>query len=408
MFKSIDLANLTVHAFDANGFESNGATASTLGGQNPTVPISPRPDAPSLSVARSQQLLARQGHLAVLPDRTGGRTVLNTNDPEGRVPAVFRESESYYLLGFEPGVTDGRTHAISVRVNRSDVTVRSRRAHVADRRTGVAPASSAERAHRAITSPLPSRQGMTLTANALTSPLPITHNPTLVVALHARHEAIEEPLAPGPEPVTIVTAVLTLDGRLVGTFNQTLSVVARTGAPGAGVSYDVLQRFAAKPGRYELRIAVDNPRRRQSGSVFAFVDVPAFGTAPFAWGDVGMSSAAVTPATKDPLADVVPLLPTARRDFDRHERVTAFMGAYHNSGPLPSAVEIGTRITDERNRRRFERRSPMAAADFDASGRAVYTIDLPLASLDPGSYLLTMEATGARAKTTRHVRFSVR
>jgi hypothetical protein len=361
-----------------------------------------------LTVTRSRQLLLRQGNLAVLPDRSGGRTVLNTNDPEGRVPAVFRESESYYLLGFEPAAIDGREHTISVQVNRRDVTVRSRRAHVADRQVRLASASPADRAHSAIASPIPLRHGITLTASALTVAAPVTPNPTLIVALHARHEASQEPPASGPEPVNIVTAVFTLDGQLVGTFNQALSVAPGAGGPSAGLAYDVLQRIVAKPGRYELRIAVDNPRRRQSGSVFAFVDVPAVGTVPFAWSEIGISTAAITPATKDSLADVLPALPLARRDFDRQESVTAFVSAYHTSGPLPSPLTISTRITDGQNRQKLEQKSSLTAGDFTASRTAVYKIDLPLASLDPGSYLLTMEAMAARAKTTRSVRFTVR
>lgn len=409
MFKSIDRASLTVHAFDANGLETNAVAASAPASQSSTAaPISPRENVPSPSVIRSRQLLQRQGNLAVLPDRTGGRTVLNTNYPEGRVPDVFRESESYYLLGFEPAAMDGRDHTISVHVNRRDVNVRSRRAHVADRHTTSPSASAADRARSAIAGPIATRSGITLTANALTVADPVAHTPTLIVALHARHEASQQPPASEPELVNIVTAVFRRDGRPVGTFHQTVSVVPRADARGAAMTYDVLQRMVPKPGHYELRIAVDNPLRRQSGSVYTFVDVPALGNTPFTWSEIGISAAAITPGMKDPMTDVLPALPIARRDFDRQERVTAFISAYHTSGPLPSGIEVSTRITDEQNRQKFERKSSLTAADFDTSRTAAYQIDLPLASLEPGSYLLTMEAGQARSKTPRHVRFTVR
>jgi hypothetical protein len=48
--------------------------------------------------------LRRQGNLEVLPERTGGRTVVNTNGPDLSVPEIFHESDSYYLIGFRPAI----------------------------------------------------------------------------------------------------------------------------------------------------------------------------------------------------------------------------------------------------------------------------------------------------------------
>jgi VWFA-related protein len=405
MFKSIDLANLTVHAFDANGLESNGVAPSTPD-HNLMGVVSPRPGAMSPLQARSRQLIARQGHLAVLPDHTGGRTVLNTNNPEARVPDVFRESESYYLLGFEPATTDGREHTISVKVNRRDVTVRSRRAFVADPPGAFTSSAPVDRAHDAIVGAIAEKNGITLTANALAVAAPVTHSPVLIVALHAQHDASKDAATARPEQVDVVTAVFTLDGRPVGTYTQTLQVTP-TNDPGASVAYDVLQRMAAKPGSYELRLGVNNAARRQSGSVYAFVDVPALDKAGFTWGDAGISSPAVTPATNDGLDSVVPALPIARRDFDRRERVSAFLSAYHVSGPPPASIEIVSRIVDEQNRQRFEQKTSLAPTTFDTMP-AAYTVDLPLTTLAPGAYLLTMEARAGNTKATRDVRFTVR
>jgi VWFA-related protein len=406
MFTSMDLANVTVHAFDANGLETNvvAASASPAGVISP---ISPRPGAQTLPVARSQQLLTRQGHLAILPDCTGGRTVLNTNNPEGRVPDILRESESYYLLGFEPSAADGRAHTISVRVDRPDVQVRSRRAYLANPAVGATSTAPVPPAIRAIASVIPARHGITLMANALALAAPNTHDPVVILALHAQNQASKEPLTARPEPVDVVTAVFTADGRPVGTFRQTVEVTPAE-APGAATTYDVVQRLPAKPGRYELRIAVNDAARNQSGSVYAFVDIPAFGKTPFAWSDIGISAAAAKPAMKGTMADVVPARPIARRDFDRQEHVTAFISGYHVSGALPAPIEIVSRIVDDENHKKFEQKASLSAGDFGASQSASYQMDIPLSTLEPGAYLLTMETRAGKGKTTRYVRFSVR
>ena len=65
----------------------------------------------------------------VVPDHTGGRTVMNTNAPQARVPDIVRESQSYYLLGFRPSESDPTrpVRSIEVKVNRRNVDVRARR-----------------------------------------------------------------------------------------------------------------------------------------------------------------------------------------------------------------------------------------------------------------------------------------
>jgi hypothetical protein len=105
---------------------------------------------------------------------------------------------------------------------------------------------------------------------------------------------------------------------------------------------------------------------------------------------------------------VVPLLPIARRDFDRQEHVTAFISGYHVNGALPAPIEIVSRIIDDRDRKRFEQKASLSAADFDASHRAFYTLELPLAKLEPGPYALMVDTRADKAKTTRYVRFTVR
>ena len=74
-------------------------------------------------------LLADQGSLQVLPDLTGGRAVLNTNAPQEKVPEIFRESDAYYTIGFEPGTSGepGSRRSIEVKVARAGVQVFAQR-----------------------------------------------------------------------------------------------------------------------------------------------------------------------------------------------------------------------------------------------------------------------------------------
>src|SRR5690606_12947816 len=93
MFAALDRAGVTVHGIDPGGLATVGPTSqasSTLDGGRA---FSRRPQA-------VQEQLVSQNNLHVVPDHTGGRTVMNTNAPQARVPDIVRESQSYYLLGF--------------------------------------------------------------------------------------------------------------------------------------------------------------------------------------------------------------------------------------------------------------------------------------------------------------------
>lgn len=58
---------------------------------------------------------------------TGGYAWGRTNNWRGAVDQIFRESASYYLIGYTSPTNDNRLHDIDVKVERPGVTVRARR-----------------------------------------------------------------------------------------------------------------------------------------------------------------------------------------------------------------------------------------------------------------------------------------
>ena len=88
MFAAIDRANLTVHAIDPQGLVNNAAAA------HAGSPPKPAASAAGALRVNSGSALSDRANLTVLPDRTGGRTVVGRNNPEETVPDIFRETES--------------------------------------------------------------------------------------------------------------------------------------------------------------------------------------------------------------------------------------------------------------------------------------------------------------------------
>jgi VWFA-related protein len=79
--------------------------------------------------ARSKDRAAKEEGLQFVSSVGGGELFRVVADPDFAFSRVASELSGYYLLGFEPesGDRDGKSHAISVKVRRNDVSVRSRR-----------------------------------------------------------------------------------------------------------------------------------------------------------------------------------------------------------------------------------------------------------------------------------------
>jgi hypothetical protein len=62
---------------------------------------------------------------------TGGRAIVNTNDPTEQLNGVMADASAYYLIGYTPTRrgNDGRFHEITVRVKRRGVRVTARRGY---------------------------------------------------------------------------------------------------------------------------------------------------------------------------------------------------------------------------------------------------------------------------------------
>lgn len=124
LFRALDLSNLTVHVVDPSGLQPRQLSAAS------TMRASRAGQRQAENRVEDQD---RQGNLAVLPDRTGGRTIINSNAPADLVPQLMDESRVFYLVAFAPArPADGRYHKVEVKVARKGARVQARRGYMAD------------------------------------------------------------------------------------------------------------------------------------------------------------------------------------------------------------------------------------------------------------------------------------
>ncbi len=372
-FRALDVANMTVDVVDPTGLQY----------------VDPR--------ARAA-LLERQGDLVVLPARTGGR-VVNSNEPLVEILRLFQESRSYYLLAFQPAnpSADGHFHKIEVKVNRKGLRLQARRGY------NSTPSSKATFVNAppllaALAGSVPTT-GISVTATA--APFAVPGKPETAVAIIAGIHS-----SPGVmgRSFEVITAVFDPQGRQVGSVHQRIDLAGPIDSVGP---VDVLSRLNLKPGLYEIRIAVADADGGHTGSVFTWVEVPAFDETPLALSGFAVTTTPAWPATPiEAIADLLPFPPTTKRAFARDDRVTALLKVYQGDDQ-PEPVVMAAHVIDQLGRTVVTHSSTLSSGRFVRLNGVDFRIDFSAAQFGPGDYLLTVDAAIGKRTARRELRFSV-
>jgi VWFA-related protein len=357
LFSDLQRANVTVYAYDAHGLEVDGS------------------------------MVAKES-LYSFAESTGGHAVSFRNDPESFVADAFRESSTYYFLGFRTTASNEKSfHKIEVKVNRPGVQVRTR--------NGYYPPSASARPE---------------TINGIPSgdiPLHVTVAP---VAVSGRREAeilvatriASRETTTSARPVELTTTAYDSEGKPRGTLRQTITITA---TPGAAIEPDLPGHFPLRPGRYMLRVAAASEGR--SGNVFVDVDVPDFAKDPLSASGLILQRRPILPNRDKFIADLVPLVPTTHRQFLASDEVAVFLRIYQGGKGKIVPVRMTARIKNDKNAVASNHEGMLEVENFSEHRAADFGVSLPIDHLPPGQYLLEVDAQSGARHVTRTARFEV-
>ncbi len=362
--------NVAVYGVDPRGLAASEFDASTN--------ISARTDRSYLD--------ATMDTIRRLSEDTTGRAFVNRNDLTVAMRQIVRDSSAYYLLGYNStvGQPDGEFHEITVRTHRPGLQVRARagywalRAEEAERVTTAAP-----------TGPRP----------AVAAALAVIGQPTrgrLVTtwigsergaAGDTRVTLVWEPVAatpgsrtaPGRAPASVMVTAAGTDG--------TPYYRGRVAADEPRVSFD------AKPGDAELLLSIRDADGEVLDSETRTVTVPdlagtSFGTPMF-------FRARTVRMLQDVKANPV-ALPTTAHEFSRNERLLVRIAAYATDGSPTVSARLLNRMGDA-----------MSDLPVETGPAGNLSVEIPLATLAPGDYLLEFSATAASGDVKELVGFRV-
>jgi VWFA-related protein len=404
--RAAEAGNLTIHVIDPEGLAALALGSASQSGTAPP--------------ERTGVNLRRVANLKAYTEQTGGRFVTQNMASEV-IPAVFRESGSYYVLGFQPAYTktDGRYRRISVKVNRPNVTVQARGGYYA---AGRPPVPSPK-----IPKDLPAPLAQALAGLWPTTDIRVSIGTAPVAVAGARGGTVavllnvEQDLSPGgplgnldaaffTQPhateVSLLTGAFDANGKAYG-FDQLTADVEPRAVGDRRFSYDIASRLELKPGHYEIRAAVHDSTLGQTASAYTYVTVPDFARETVSLSGVFLQVDDGRRMAGAPLGDLTPGQPTTRRTFGRDEHLVAFVESYQGQARESGPGYLTTEIYDDMDQRVYQQEVRVVPSRPDQR-TASFGVELPLARLAAGSYLLSMQVRQGNASARRDIKFDVR
>ena len=355
----------------------------------------------------TKYLTSTMDTLRVLAENTDGRAIVNRNDIATGMKQITRDSSAYYLIGYNSAQapTDGKFHEIKVRVKRPGVQVRARRGYWALNREEVARATAPAKP----SVPKPVELAI---ANAVVRPSRASVVRSWVGMSRGdngktRVTFVWEPLpkAPGDrareEPARVSLMAIAPDGSpsFRGKVpDVALASTAPAAAGGAASASKGPSRvtFDVAPGKIQLRISVEGSASQVLDSEVREVSVPDLTSAQATLGTPSVLRARNAREFQQLRADA-DAVPIAGREFNRIEHLLVRVPTYGPGGTVPTlSVHLLNRAGATMNELKAEP-SPRAGEQ---------QIDLPLAALPPGEYVVEIKA-GEQGDATELVGFRV-
>jgi VWFA-related protein len=358
----------------------------------------------------TKYLTSTMDSLRSLAENTDGRAIVNRNDIAAGMKQITRDSSAYYLIGYNSlqAPTDGKFHEIKVKVKRPGVQVRARRGYWALNREEVARATAP--AKPAVPKPVEVAIANAVVRASRASVMRSWVGMSRGENGKTRVTFIWEPLpkAPGDrpreEPARVSLMAIAPDGSPsfrgkvpdVALVSAAPAAAATTGGAPAGrgpsrVSFDV------NPGKIQLRISVEGSAAQVLDSETREISVPDLTSAQATMGTASVLRARTAREFQQLRADG-DAVPITGREFSRIEHLLVRVPTYGPGGTTPTLrVHLLNRAGAAMNELKAE----------PAPRTGEQQIDLPLAGLPPGEYVLEIKAGDQDGEATELVGFRV-
>jgi hypothetical protein len=351
-----------------------------------------------------------------LAEESGGIAVVNTNDLQGGIERMVRETSSYYLLGYHStnNRTDGKFRRNEVRVSRPGVRAVHRNGYFAARESRAADTpvrtSVVDQLQELARSPVP--------VSAM--PLRVAATPFLSADNKARVAVVVEMPPEGLRPATdndryrlnigLSIGFYDRNGKSIGSDDPNIDLdIPLNAAPKVTPNgMRIVSRIEIPPGAYRFWVGAVQSGSGLRGSVMTEIDIPDFDSHPLALSGIAVSSTNArriyTARTDGLLDDVFGGPPVAHREFVLDSDLWLYGEIYdHRSNGGDVEADVTVRAAD--GKVMYKTALEPAPVQFG------YLARIPLKEIGPGAFEATIEARSSSPQpisTVRTVAFRVR
>jgi hypothetical protein len=324
---------------------------------------------------------------------------VNRNDLTMGMKQIIRDTSAYYLLGYNSSftATDGKFHEIRVRVKRPGVQVRPRKGYWA---------YTNEEAKRALAPPRPDPPKAVSTALAAIATPPRSRLVRTWIGTDrgtggkTKITLVWEPVPrppgdaarSGEQPARMSVTAIAPDGSPYyrGKTPEAAATITAAQSPGGMVT------FEAVPGKAQLRLAVESAGSEVLDSEVREIDVPDLTSADSLIGTPEMFRAR-TPRELQQMKTDPKAMPTTAREFTRVDRIFVRVPAY------AAATQLTARLLN----RAGDRISDLPVSPSSGGGDSTRDIDLTLASLPAGEYVVEITAGSGASPAKELIGFRI-
>ena len=152
----------------------------------------------------------------------------------------------------------------------------------------------------------------------------------------------------------------------------------------------------------------------RTGSVFYDLTAPDYGKPALAMSDIlftsSVGSATATGGVAPRGVMLLPGLTTTQREWHATDTLTAAAEIYDNDTAHPHGLDLTTTVRAEDGTQVFRADEPHPAASSTATDTLKYAVTVPLKTLAPGRYVLTLAATSqlGGAPASREIEFRIK
>jgi VWFA-related protein len=340
-------------------------------------------------------LMSTMDTLRMMSEQTDGRAIVNRNDLTLAMKQIVLDASAYYLIGYSSATapTDGKFHEIRVRIRRPGVQVRARRGYWA-----ITTADLERITATAATPSLPKPIETALATLAYPARLRVIRTwigtergesgmTRVTFVWEPASRGAAGAAARGGQPARVSVTAVGPDGSpyyrgRVPADSPASAATSAAAPPPAGARVS----FEAPPGPIQLRLSVEGADSEVLDAETRELVVPDLTAADVIFGTPGIFRGR-TVRDMQQLRTNREALPTATREFQRTDRLLIRVPVY---GPDGSRPAVAAKILNRTGQ-------PISDLTVAADG-ADAVVDMPLASLPTGDYVLEISAGGSGVK----------